>query len=95
MVAADGYTVSGSVDGETLVASNIEAKTSIESHGFLSTLPKMKALCVLSGAGIRPGSHLPTVENIDIASTIAELLDIKYPTSDGKPLASAKAARKL
>jgi hypothetical protein len=49
----------------------------------------MKALCVLSGAGIRPGAHLPTVENIDIAPTIAELLDIQYPGSDGQPLAVA------
>ncbi|MEO8496731.1 MAG: alkaline phosphatase family protein [Planctomycetota bacterium] len=89
LVAADGYAVSGSVDGDTLVASNIEAKTSIGSHGFLATLPKMNALCVLSGAGIRPGSQLPTVENIDIAPTIAELLDLEYPTSDGKPLTAA------
>ncbi len=89
LVAADGYAVSGSVAGDTLVTSNIEAKTSIGTHGFISTLPKMKALCVLSGAGIRPGAHLPTVENIDIAPTIAELLDIQYPGSDGQPLAAA------
>lgn len=88
LVAADGYAVSGSVDGETLVASNIEARTSIGSHGFLSTLPKMKAMCVLSGAGIRAGSHLSTIENIDIAPTIAALLGLEY-TTDGKPLTSA------
>ncbi len=89
LVAADGYAVARSVEGETLVTSNTEAKTSLGSHGFLSTLAKMKALCVLSGAGIHPGLHLPTVENIDIAPTIAELLNLKYPQSDGKPLVSA------
>jgi len=88
LVAADGYAVSSSVEGDTLVASNTEAKTSIGTHGFLATLPKMKALCVLSGAGIRPGSHLPTIENIDIAPTIADLLGLKYTNTDGKPLKS-------
>ncbi|WP_417733260.1 alkaline phosphatase family protein [Rosistilla oblonga] len=89
LVAADGYSVSGSVDGETLVASNTEAKTAIGSHGFVSTLPKMKALCLLSGAGIRSGIELPTIENIDIAPTIAKLLALEYPYSDGKPLTAA------
>ncbi len=88
LVAADGYAVSGSVEGETLVTTHTEAKTSIGSHGFLSTVPKMKATCVLSGAGIRAGSRLATIENIDIAPTIAELLDVEYPASDGKPLES-------
>jgi len=89
LVAADGYAVAGSVEGETLVTSNTEAKTSLGSHGFISTLPKMKALCVISGAGIRPGTHLPTVENIDIAPTIAASRNLNYPHSDGKPLAEA------
>lgn len=89
LVAKDGYAVSGSVEGDTLAALNTEARTSIGSHGFLSTLPKMNALCVLSGTGIRPGSRLTKVENIDIAPTIAKLLDIEYSVSDGSPLTSA------
>lgn len=89
LVAADGYAVSGSVTGDTLVTSNTEAKTAIGSHGFISKLPKMKAMCVLSGANIQPGAHLPTIENIDIAPTIAELLGVEYPLSDGKPLVAA------
>lgn len=88
LVAADGYAVSGSVAGDTLVASNAEAKTSIGSHGFLASVPKMKALCVLSGAGIRPGTKLETIGNIDIAPTIAHLLGVEYPSVDGKPLAA-------
>ncbi len=88
LVAADGYAVSGAVEGDTLVTSNTEAKTSLGSHGFLSSIPKMKATCILSGAGIRSGSHLSTIENIDIAPTIARLLDVEYRISDGKPLDS-------
>ncbi len=89
LVAADGYSVSGSVSGDTFVTSNTEAKTALGSHGFISTLPKMKAMCILSGANIRPGMHLPTIENIDIAPTIAELLGVDYPLSDGKPIEAA------
>jgi predicted AlkP superfamily pyrophosphatase or phosphodiesterase len=88
LVAPDGYAVSASVEGETLVASNTEARTSIGSHGFLSTQSNMKATCILSGAGIRPGSHLTTIENVDIAPTIAQLLGIEYPNVDGQPLHS-------
>jgi len=88
LVAKDGYAVSASVDGDTLVASNTEAKTSIGSHGFISSQENMKALCVLSGANIRPGSHLAPIENIDIAPTIAKLLGVEYPHVDGKPLES-------
>lgn len=89
LVAAEGYAVSSSVTGETLVASNTEAKTSIGSHGFLSSVPKMKAMCLLSGAGIGSQKHLSTIENIDIAPTIAHLLGVEYTFSDGKPLTAA------
>ncbi|QDS95730.1 Type I phosphodiesterase / nucleotide pyrophosphatase [Roseimaritima multifibrata] len=86
LVAADGHSVSGSVTGDTLVASNTEARTAIGSHGFLSTMPKMKAMCILSGAGIPPGTHLSTIENIDIAPTVAQILGLDYPSADGKAL---------
>lgn len=89
LVAADGYAVSGSVDGETFVAGNVEAKTSLGSHGFVSDLPKMNALCVLSGAGIREGGKLADVKNIDVAATIAKLLDLPDFACDGQPLEEA------
>ncbi len=89
LVAKDGYAVSGSVDGDTFVASNIDAKTSIGTHGFIASQANMKALCVLSGANIRSGSRLETIENIDIAPTIAHLLGVDYSIADGNPLKSA------
>lgn len=88
LVAKDGYAVSGSVDGDTLVTSNTEAQTSVGTHGFIASQENMKALCVLSGAGIHSGSHLTTIENTDIAPTIAKLLGVEYPNVDGKPLTS-------
>jgi predicted AlkP superfamily pyrophosphatase or phosphodiesterase len=89
LVAKDGYAISGSVEGETFVTSNTEAKTALGSHGFISTSKKMNALCVLSGKGIRRGGKLEHVENIDVAPTIAKLLGIEGLSADGKPLAGA------
>ena len=88
LVAKDGYAVSGSVEGESLVASNTEARTSIGTHGFIASQENMKAMCILSGAGIRPGTHLSAIENIDIAPTIAKLLGLEFADADGQPLTS-------
>ncbi|MEX2174299.1 MAG: nucleotide pyrophosphatase/phosphodiesterase family protein [Pirellulaceae bacterium] len=89
LVAQDGYAVSGSAEGETLVCTNTEGRTSLGSHGFLSTLPKMNALCILSGVGVRAGVHLKDVENIDVAPTVARLLGLSDFSADGKVLADA------
>jgi len=86
LVAKDGYAVSGAVTGDTLIATYEEARTSLGSHGFLAKLSRMNAMCILSGAGIRPGIKLPRVDNTVIAPTIAKLLGLEYPGSDGKPL---------
>lgn len=91
LVAKDGYAVSAAVDGDTFVTSNAEARTSLGSHGFLASLEKMNALCVLSGDGIRSGEKLRGVENIDIAPTIAHLLGLDDFPADGKVLNDALA----
>jgi hypothetical protein len=49
----------------------------------------MKAMCILSGAGIRPGVKIPTVNNTSIAPTIAKLLGLEYSIPDDKPLTQA------
>jgi predicted AlkP superfamily pyrophosphatase or phosphodiesterase len=89
LVAQDGYGVSSTVEGEAFVAAGAEARVSAGSHGFVSSLAKMNAVCVLSGRGIRPSMRLSRVENIDIAPTAARLLGLTAFSSDGRPLASA------
>jgi predicted AlkP superfamily pyrophosphatase or phosphodiesterase len=89
LVAKDGYAVSSTVAGENFVVANTEAKTSLGSHGFIASLPKMNALLVLSGAGIRAGESLQSVENIDVAPTIAKLLEVELSGADGKALTAA------
>lgn len=89
LVAKDGYGVSGSADGDEFIMSNTEARVSLGSHGFVASLSKMNAPCILWGAGILPGVHLPKAENIDIAPTIAQLLGIKDFKTDGQTLTKA------
>lgn len=89
LVAKDGYALSGAVTGESFVASYQEARTALGSHGFLAKLQKMNAMCILSGADIRPGGILQNVDNTSIAPTIAKLLNLKYSYAEGSPLSKA------
>jgi predicted AlkP superfamily pyrophosphatase or phosphodiesterase len=89
LVAEDGYSISTSLDGDTLIASNTEAKTPVGSHGFLASLNKMNALCVLAGNGIRSGVKLQQIENIDVGATIAHLLSLGDFAADGRVLSEA------
>jgi arylsulfatase A-like enzyme len=89
IVAADGYAVSNSAEGDTFVAPGLEARVAAGSHGFVSTMEKMNAVCVLWGNNIQAGAKLEKVENIDLAPTIAHLLDVKGLQSDGQNLKAA------
>jgi predicted AlkP superfamily pyrophosphatase or phosphodiesterase len=89
IAAADGYNVSDGASGNDFVVSNTEAKTSIGTHGFVSSDRKMNGLCVLWGNQIQAGVELVEVENIDIAPTIARLLGVPGLEADGQVLEAA------
>jgi len=84
--AAPGYAFS--FKGETTgdVVSDMPAGISPGDHGYLNTDPDMNAILVAWGAGIRPGSHTGLVPNIDVAATIAHLLQVDLPGSQGRLL---------
>jgi predicted AlkP superfamily pyrophosphatase or phosphodiesterase len=85
LVAKDGYGFSATATGEDFV---VASETTLGTHGFLSTNPKMNATFIASGAGIRKGEVIDVIENIDLAVTIARLLDVPF-TGDGKVTAAA------
>jgi predicted AlkP superfamily pyrophosphatase or phosphodiesterase len=91
LVAEDGYCFGGTADEERFVVPNTQVGASIGSHGFLATSPKMNAIFVAAGAGLRRGVTLDTFENIDVAPTVAHLLGIKLPNIDGRLLEGAVA----
>ncbi|HEY5312648.1 MAG TPA: alkaline phosphatase family protein [Pirellulales bacterium] len=91
LVAKDGYSFSGNAEGDDFVVPGIMAKVPAGNHGFISTEPKMNALCVISGHGIKAGIQLPVIENIDIAPTVAALLKLQLPNVQGRVLKEALA----
>jgi predicted AlkP superfamily pyrophosphatase or phosphodiesterase len=89
LVAKDGYSFSGNCEGDEFVVPGASAKVPAGNHGFISTEPKMNAVCVISGCGVRRGVKLPVIENIDVAPTIAALLHITLPDAQGHVLQAA------
>jgi predicted AlkP superfamily pyrophosphatase or phosphodiesterase len=59
------------------------------SHGHDAELPDLHATFVAWGVGIKSGKQLGEIQNIDVAPTVAKLLNIPMPNADGKPLAAA------
>jgi predicted AlkP superfamily pyrophosphatase or phosphodiesterase len=54
------------------------------SHGYSASDPELDGIFLASGAGIRKGVKLDRVSNLDVAPTIARLLDLKLPTATGR-----------
>jgi predicted AlkP superfamily pyrophosphatase or phosphodiesterase len=61
------------------------------SHGHEASLPDLHATFVAWGVGIKPGVKLGEISNIDVAPTIAKLLGLDLPNTDGKPLTAILA----
>jgi predicted AlkP superfamily pyrophosphatase or phosphodiesterase len=56
------------------------------SHGHDPNLPDLHATFVVWGAGIRQGTQMGEISNIDVAPTIAKLLGFSIPNAEGKVL---------
>jgi predicted AlkP superfamily pyrophosphatase or phosphodiesterase len=85
LAAKEGYAFSLEATGDALVVAN--PNPTAGAHGFLSTEPKMNAIFVAAGGGIKSGTKIPTFENIDVAPTIARLLGISLKNASGRVLA--------
>ncbi len=84
LAAKNGYSFSGDLQGAVVM--DVPAGQNPGSHGYLNTDPDMNAIFVAWGRGIKPGTQLEIVRNIDIAPTIAALLGISMKEIDGKIL---------
>ena len=82
--ARPGYAFGLEAKGDDLVAAN--ANPDAGAHGFLSTEPKMNAIFVASGAGIKAGTRIPTIDTIDVAPTIARILGVRLDHIPGRVL---------
>jgi hypothetical protein len=89
LLAKDGYGFSGRADGDEFVVPGEAAGVPKGSHGFTAELPKMNAVFVAAGAGVRKGVRLGVIKNLDVAPTAAALLGLSLPTADGRVLSEA------
>jgi len=79
----NGYVFSGGVAGDALVGPTDNYGG---SHGFSSRDPELDGIFIASGSGIKRGVKLERVRNLDVAPTIARLLDVPLPNVEGRVL---------
>ncbi|HYI95257.1 MAG TPA: ectonucleotide pyrophosphatase/phosphodiesterase [Bryobacteraceae bacterium] len=87
LLAEDGYSFGGAVKGETVT--NVPAGSTPGAHGYVNTDPDMNAVFVAWGAGIKGGTRLGSVRNLDVAPTIARLLGLDMKNMQGRVLTEA------
>lgn len=61
-------------------------------HGFSVDVPQAQTFFVLSGPGIRQGMHIPGMNLVDIAPTLAGLMGLSLPDAEGESLADSLRA---
>jgi predicted AlkP superfamily pyrophosphatase or phosphodiesterase len=83
LTAKDGYAFTASIGDEPVVDA---PPGSLGSHGYLATDPDLQALFIASGRGITRGVKLDSVSNLDLAPTIARLLNLRMPDVQGRIL---------
>jgi predicted AlkP superfamily pyrophosphatase or phosphodiesterase len=81
LAAKDGYAISGDAAGAPSVVHDVRG-----THGYLATEPKMNAVFIASGAGIKAGSKIGTIDNTDVAPTVARLLKVSLSPVYGRAL---------
>ena len=80
LTAKDGYSFNGATGGPVTAAVPQQAG----SHGYPASDPDMDAIFIASGYGVKAGGKLDKSQNVDVASTLAELLGVKLPGARGK-----------
>ncbi len=78
-----GYAFSGAANGDDVAGPAVNYGG---THGYSSNDPELDGIFIASGASIKPGVKLDRVRNLDIAPTIARLLDVPLPNVEGKVL---------
>ena len=81
--AKDGYAFSDALADNNEISATDGVKG---AHGYLHTHPLMGGSFVMAGPGVKPGSKVEKMANLDVTPTIAHILGVKMPDTDGKVL---------
>ena len=79
----DGFAFNNSAAGDAAAGPSVDYNG---THGYPNTDPEIDGIFIAYGAGIRPGIKLERMANLDVAPTIAKLLGLKLPRTDGRVL---------
>jgi predicted AlkP superfamily pyrophosphatase or phosphodiesterase len=82
--AKPGYGFIAAADGEPV--SDVSIGMTIAFHGYSRSDPDMAGIFIAWGRGIRPGAQLGKISNLDVAPTIARILDLKMESAEGRAL---------
>lgn len=64
----------------------ISSEQTTGAHGYVAGDPDMDAIFIASGYGIRTATSVEKIQNVDVAPTIAKLLNLQLPNPRGKSL---------
>jgi predicted AlkP superfamily pyrophosphatase or phosphodiesterase len=79
----NGYSFAASPAGDTPAGPALNYGG---SHGYFNGDRELDGIFIASGAGIKRGARLERMRNLDVAPTIARLLDLSLPKPDGRVL---------
>jgi predicted AlkP superfamily pyrophosphatase or phosphodiesterase len=83
LFAKKGYAFQAPAQGEQEVA---DSTGYLGTHGYPASDPELDGILIASGYGIRKGTVLPRVSNLDVAPTISRLLEMESPGNEGRVL---------
>jgi predicted AlkP superfamily pyrophosphatase or phosphodiesterase len=83
LYAKPGFAFQAAAVGEDEV---MEARTYLGTHGYPASDPELDGILIAHGYGIAPGVRLERVENLDVAPTLARVLGLTLPDTDGRIL---------
>ena len=83
LYAKAGYAFNNSAVGEADTAPTVNYGG---THGFLNSDPELDGIFIASGRGIKKGVTLERMANLDVAPTMARLMGLKLPDTDGRVL---------
>jgi predicted AlkP superfamily pyrophosphatase or phosphodiesterase len=86
VAAREGYAFDGGIAGPAV--ETLPQGVSLGAHGYLNTDPDLRAIFVASGAGVKRGTPLGVIRNLDVAPTIAAWLGLRMEHIDGHVLSA-------
>jgi len=83
LFAKDGYAFRKDVTGEDVV---VPAVNYGGTHGYPASDPELDGIFIAQGPGIKPGTVVDRVSNLDVAPTLARIMGLTLPEVDGRVL---------